>query len=321
MLGLAVSAAALPHAGLAFAQALKIDNAAAMTGITQVVIGGFVVAFLTDRVDRARAGGGLLGGGFGGRSTARSALEGVSDLEFQRATDAAYQDFLGQMAAAGYQLGDRAAVVEAFARNNASPLENAMERDIVMGRDTRAKARLFAPTEIGDVWLGREAGGQMGLGGFSGARSAIGVSMGGAAHARASGQAVINAFYVIDFARAETYGGWFRSSSAVSVGAGLAVVPETSKLFAFAPNGRVVSATLREPVAVGGDYGTFDETSTGAQRAAQIATNVIGVLGGIGTNSTKRYTMMADPERWTAGVGELATAANARMIQGLQTGR
>ena len=306
----------------AVAQPLKIDNAAAMGGVTNVVVGSFVMAFLTDRTDRARAGGGLLGGGFGGRSTARSALEGVSDAEFQRATDAAYTNLLEQLAASGYQVGDRTPVEAAFRQANAQPLENGMERDVILARDSRAKAKVFAPTQIGGaVWLAREVLGQISAPGFSGNRSAIGISMGGTQFARQAGQAVVNAFYIVDFASAETYGGWFRNSSAVNVQAGLAIVPEASKVYVYAPNGRVPTYTPREPIAVGGDFGTFGDTTTGGQRAAELATNVIGALGGIGTNRTRRYAMQADPARWEAGVAELTTAASARMVQALREGR
>lgn len=308
-------------AGTASAQSVRVDNAPAMAGVTQVVIGGFTVAFLTDRTDRARAGGGLLGGGFGGRSTARSALEGVSDIDFQQATDAAYADFLSQLGAAGYQIADRAALIEAFTKNRARPLENGLERDVILDRDSRAKARVFAPAEVGGIWLAREVLGQISAPGFSGNQAAVGISMGGTAHARATGQAVINAFYIVDFANAETYGGWFRNSSAVSVKAGLAVMPDVSKLFVYAPNGRVATVTLREPVAVGGDFGEFADATTGGQRAAELAANVIGVLGGIGTNSTRRYAMAADPARWQAGVGEITTRATARSLEALRTGR
>lgn len=321
--GLCAAAALAPLAAAsgARAQQMRVDNAAAMNGVTEVVIGSFIIAFLTDRTDRARAGGGLLGSGFGGRSTARSALEGVTAVEFQRATDAAHDDFLRQLAGAGYQIADRTAVVEAFTRANAQPLENGLERDVILARDSRAKAQVFAPTAIGGVWLPREALGHVSAPGFSGNRSAIGISMGGTNHARASRQAVINVFYVVDFANAETYGGWFRNSSAVSVQAGLAIVPELSKVFVYVPNGRVATAGLREPIAVGGDFGTFGGATTNGQRVAEIATNVIGVLGGIGTNSTRRYVMQADAPRWEAGVGELTAAASARAIDALRTGR
>lgn len=304
------------------AQPLKVDHAAALSGVQDVVIGIFVVAFLTDRTDRARAGGGLLGGGFGGRSTARSALEGVSATEFRRATDAAYAALLQQLEAGGYRVGDRAPIEAAFREGNAQPLENGLERDVVLARDSRAKARVFAPTQLGgSVWLAREVLGQISAPGFSGNRSAIGISMGGTQFARTSGQAVVNAFYIVDFASAETYGGWFRNSSAVNIQASLAIVPEASKIFVYAPNGRVPTYTVQEPIAVGGDFGTFGDTTTSGQRAAELATNVIGALGGIGTNRTRRYVMQADPARWEAGVGELTTAVSTRMVQALREGR
>lgn len=317
--GLTLGCAAV-WAGAASAQQVRVTGGG-IGGATQAVIGSFTVAFLTERRDTARAGGGLLGGGFGGRSTARSALEGVGDAEFQSATDAAYADFVNQLAAAGVTVIDRAAALEAFRRSNASPLENGMERDVILARDSRAKAKVFSPTALGGLWLPREVLGQISAPGFSGNRSAIGFSMGGTQYARSAGHPILNAFYVVDFANADTYGGWFRNSSAVSVQAGLALVPEVSKTFAYGANGRVVEAILREPVAVGGDFGEFGDTTSGGHRAAELATNVIGVLGGVGTNSTRRYTMQAVPERWTAGVAELSRDGNARLIQALRTGR
>lgn len=305
----------------ALAQQLTIQNGTALGGVTDVVVGSFIVAFLTDRTDSSNAGGGLLGGGFGGRSTARSALEGVSDADFQRATDACYDDFLRQLGAAGYQVADRAPVEAAFRTAGAQPLENGLERDVILARNSRAKAKVFAPSAIGGLWLAREALGQISAPGFSGNRSAILISMTGAQHARSSRQGIVNVFYIVDFASAETYGGWFRNSSAVNVKAGLALTPEASKVFVYAPNGRVASFSPREPIAVGGDYGEFGDVTTGGHRAAELATNVIGALGGIGTNSTRRYAMTADPARWSAGVGDLSAAANMRMIEAVRTGR
>ena len=80
---------ALPAQGADPKPAIKIDKPAAMNASKQVVVGSFVVAFLTERRDSAKAGGGLLGSGFGGKSSARSTLAGLTDADFQAATDAA----------------------------------------------------------------------------------------------------------------------------------------------------------------------------------------------------------------------------------------
>ena len=315
---LGMMAAAVVAPTLAVAQEVRVQNAGALNGVSQAVIGGFVVAFLTDRTDTSRAGGGLFGGGFGGRSTARSALEGVSDADFQAATDAAYADFVRQVADAGYQLADRSAWLQAMTRSQ--PDENGREQGLIMARDSRAAARLFSPSALGGPMISRESLGHLMGRGMGQNASAIHMSANSQTFARDTGQAVFNAFYVVDFANAETYGGWFRNSSAVSVQAGLALVPDLSMLVAFAPNRRIVTATLKDPVAVGGDFGTFAETTGGGHRAAEIAANVIGILGGVGTNSSKRFTMQANRERWTAGVGELAASANGLFLRTVRGG-
>ena len=318
-LGLMAATVAAPIA--ARAQEVQVRNANALEGVTRVVVGGFVVAFLTDRTDTSRAGGGgLLGGGFGGRSTARSALEGVSDTDFQAATDAAYADFINQIQTAGYQLADRTPWVEAMSAGRVSPGENGRERGLITARDSRAASKVFSPTVLGGPMIARESVGHIMDRGIGDNTAALRMSMSSEAFARESGQAVLNAFYVVDFASAETYGGWFRNSSAVSVQAGLAVVPELSMLVAYAPSRRVVTAILKQPVAVGGDFGTFSDTTSSGSRAAQVGANVIGILGGVGTNSTRRYTLQAVPERWTAGAGELTALANTRLIQALRVG-
>lgn len=319
MAGAAVTAMAMGTPVLA--QEVRVSNAGSMNGVTQVVIGSFVVAFLTERTDRARAGGGLLGGGFGGNSRARSSLAGIDDAAFQAATEAAYADFLAELAEAGLTVADREPWVQAMTQQRARASENGREQGVILARDSRAVAKIFSPVALGGPMISRENAGYLMGRGMSENQTAVVMSMGSQTYARANGQAVLSAFYVVDFANAETYGGWFRNSSAVSVQAGLALTPEISNLVAFAPDRRIVTASLREPIAVGGDFGTFSDATSGGHRAAEIATNVIGILGGIGSNTSRRYVMDADPARWSEGVGELAAASNARMVQALRTGR
>jgi len=312
---------ALPAQGADPKPTIKIDKPAAMNASKQVVVGSFVVAFLIERRDSAKAGGGLLGSGFGGKSSARSTLAGLTDADFQAATDAAYADFERQITAAGYTVADRAQVLAAVTEGGAKAQENGAEKDLILGRDSKAEARLFAPSGWGGPLIAREFLGLMGPGGFNGARSAIMMTMKGQEFAKASGQAVVNVFYVVDFAQAETYGGAFRNVSAVNVKAGLATVPEASKLVVFAPKGQIGTATLREPIAVGGAFGEFADTQSGGEKALNTAANVIGFLGGIGTNSSKKYTMTADPAAWRSGLSELMNATNAQFTAAMNGAR
>lgn len=293
---------------------IKVDKPAAMNASRQVVVGSFVVAFLTERRDSAKAGGGLMGSGFGGKSSARSTLTGLSNADFQAATDAAYASFERQMQAAGFNVADRAPVLAAVTDGGARAQENGAEKDLILARNSKAEARLFAPSGWGGPLIAREFLGLMGAGGFNGARSAIFVSMKGQEFAKSSGQAVVNVFYVVDFAQAETYGGSFRNVSAVNVKSGLAIVPDATRLVVYAPKGQIGTATLREPIAVGGAFGEFGDSQSGGEKALNTAANVIGLLGGIGTNSSKKYTMTADPVAWRGGVSELMDMTNAQFI-------
>lgn len=316
----AAACAALPLPALA-AKAkspVAVKNPAALAGVRQAVIGSFAVGFLTERVDRAKAGGGLMGGGFGGRSTAKSYLAGLTDADFAAATDAAFAVFTERLASAGIGLGDRQALVDSYG-TKVKPLPNGEERNLITGRDDKAKARLFSPATLGDPvvlaeWLGMLTGGSFD---FSFNMSVGQASMAAKTFAKASGQSVINALLLVDFADADSYGGWFRNSSSVKVKSSLAAFPEVSQLTVFAPGGKVGQVILKEPVAMGGDYGTFEDTTGGTAKTMETIGNVIGFLGGVGTNKSRKYTMTANPERWREGVDGLSREAMARLTASL----
>jgi len=311
---LATGPLAFPVQSAAPQASIKVDKPAAMNGTREVVVGSFVVAFLTERSDSAKAGGGLIGSGFGGKSSARSRLSGLADADFQAATDAAFTDFKQQMSGAGYTVADNAPVIEAMIQAGARTEENGAEKDLILGRNSKADARLFSPSGWAGPLVPREYLGMMSGGGFSGNRSAILVSMKGQEFAKSKGQAVLSVLYIIDFAQADTYGGAFRNVSAVKVKAGLAAIPEASKLVVYAPKGQVGTATLREPIAVGGAFGEFADAQSGGEKALNAAVNVIGILGGIGSNSSKKYIMTADPVAWKGGMSELMSSTNAQFI-------
>lgn len=291
-------------------------NPAALSGIRQAVVGSFAVGFMTERTDRARAGGGLMGGGFGGKSTAKSRLEGLTDADFQAATESAYAVFIEQVAAKGITLADRQGLLSAYG-SKVKPLPNGDERDMITGSDDRAKTRLFSPAALGGPVVLQEWLGMLSAGGFNFNSSVINASMNAKAYAKSSGQSVLNVLLLVDFANADTYGGWFRNSSAVNVKSSLAAFPEVSQLVVFAPAGKVGSVVLKEPVAMGGDYGTFADSTGGTAKTVETITNVIGILGGIGSNKSRKYTMTADPARWREGVDGVSREAFSRLTGSL----
>lgn len=317
----AAALTALPSSALAAKKAkppVAVKNPAALAGMRQAVIGSFAVGYLTERIDRARAGGGLMGGGFGGKSTARSYLAGLTDTDFRDATEAAYAAFIDRLAALGITLADRQALVSAYG-SKVKPLPNGEERTLITGRDDKAKARLFSPASVGDPvvlqeWLGILTGGGFD---FAFNMSVVNASMNAKTYAKSSGLPVINALLLVDFADADSYGGFFTTSSAVKVKSSLAAFPDASQLTVFAPGGKTGSVVLKDPVAMGGDYGTFADTTGGTAKTLETVSNVIGILGGVGTNKSRKYTMTADPARWREGVAGVSHEAFARLTAGL----
>ena len=141
---------------------------------------------------------------------------------------------------------------------------------------------------------------------------------GATAFARSSGIPVVSTLLVVSFAEAETYGGAFRNSSAVSVDSALALMPERSLLSIYA-DGRTGAVSLNQPIASAGDFGTFADANTTADRVGQGIANVIGIIGGVGTNSSDRMTMAADPVRWRDGVNDIMTQGLTTLV-GAMTG-
>ncbi len=297
---------------------LKVQTAQAFKGVQDVVIGSFTVGFLMEKTDTARAGGGLLGGrGGGGRSTARQFLGGVTPAELQAITDAAYEDFKAQVAARGLSVSAGADLLSSPAYAKVKPVAAPYEAAVAFGSDAKAKATYFAPTELrqlvlypGDVMAG-------GLGAIGMNMAAGQAQMGATNYAKSAGKSVVNILYLIDFADAEKYGGWFRSSSAVKVKAGLAVAPGSSRLTLFSPGGKVGSIALNDPVAIGGDFAEVSDTTSGSAKAAEAVGNVIGFLGGVGTSKSRRYTFAAQPALYSAAAVEAAKQTNTRLVERL----
>lgn len=295
---------------------LKVQSAAAFQGANDLVIGSFTIGFITERTDKAKAGGGLMGGGFGGRSTARSYLAGVSAADLQSIADAAFADFKDRLAQRGFTIAPAASLYGDAAFAKAKPMAAPYEASIMFDGDAKAKAQYFVPAEQGQLFLFPGDVMNSGLGAIGANMASMQSQMGAAAFAKARGQGVVNILYLVDFADADKYGGWFRSSSAVKVKAGLAIAPG-SKLTLIAPSGKVGTVALKDPVAIGGDFAEVSDSTSGADKAGQAVANVIGILGGVGTNSSRKYTFAARPAQYRTASLDAAGQANALLVERL----
>lgn len=299
----------------------KVTTASALKGVSRVVIGQVTIGFLIERKDSAKAGGGLMGGGFGGRSTTRSTLAGYTQDDLTSVASAAYVDLEARLKAAGFDVADRAAFAAWPALTKTKPPAPPVEMSVTTGRDDKAKVLFVGAPQTAPLRL---FAGDAAVSGFS----AMGLIMSGqqvngaaTEFAKANGAHVVSVVYYVDFADADEYGGWFRSSSAVKVKGSLALLPDQSKLTVIGPNYKSGTIALADPVAVGGDFFQAADTTSTASKIDQGLANAIGILGGIGTNSSKRLTFTAKPGAYAPGATQAVTDANSVLVAKLAAAR
>jgi hypothetical protein len=299
--------------GLSKADDVKVMTPKAFAGVDRVVIGNFVVGFATYKTASAKAGGGLTGNGFGGKSTAKSALTGVDDATMQRITDAAYADFVASLEKQGYKIMDRAQLMNYADFKSTTSYPSPMEDSKGGIFGGKSVTKYFAPTSLGAIRSFADVPGYMGGFGFGNPMT------GAAKFGKETGIKVISAVYVLDFANADAYGGWARSSSSITVGQGLTVVPDYTKISIIGGDAGTFSTangslTLGQPVMSDKTFAQVSDATSGAAKGVEVATNIVGILGGIGSNSSREYTFAANPADYQAGSVEALQKANQAFI-------
>jgi hypothetical protein len=286
---------------------IKVSSAKTFAGLQQVVIGSFNIAFVHEKTDKAFSGRGTA---FGGSSIAKSKLDGLTPAEFQAVADAAYADFTAKLTAAGYTIADRAAYSAfpdmASQRMVASGAEGTVQAD----KNEKAKAVFYAPSAFGPTPI---VAGSI-TGGTFGAFGQFGSAIARNKFAIATKTPVVDVRYVIDYADAKFRGGAFSFGSSVKLTAQLAVVETLSTITVTDTRGMLGTMMLQEAVAVDGDFGELRNTTTGGQRAEQALGNVIGMLGGIGTQSRKFFTFTAIADAYRGGATDAAARTNTTMV-------
>jgi hypothetical protein len=303
--------------GMSKADAVSVDNKEAFKAVDKVVIGSFKIGFATYKTDSAKAGGGL-SGGFGGKSTAKSTLVGVDDKTMQSITDQAYQQFVSDLKAKGYTIVDRKELLahKTFADTKTYPTPYEDSTGGLFG--SNSKTKYFSPSAFGDkmhIFMG-EIGSTMG--GFAFANPAVAAME----YARESGVKVLNVIYVVDYANAEGYGGWASTSSGVEIGQGITIVPEFSRLSLIGNSGGTFSngngsIKLGQPLSSEKEFATVKNVNSEAYKAAEVAVNVIGVLGGVGSNSSREYEFTARPADYKLAAAEVTKQANDTFVNTL----
>jgi hypothetical protein len=300
--------------GMVKQDAVKVETADAFKGVNQVIIGAFSVGFATYKTDSAKAGGGLTGSGFGGKSTAKSTLIGIDDATMQAITDTAYKGFVADLQAKGYTVVDRASLAgdPDFAKTKTYPNPYEDSSGGLFG--TSSKTKYFAPSSFGGlkVFMGDIAGL---TGGFGFDNPSISASQ----FAKSKGIKVLNVSYVLDFANAESYGNWATTTSNVNVGQGMTIIPEYTKIGLIGGDGGTFQSSngfvrLGQPLTSNKEFATVKDSTSDTYKGVEVATNVIGLLGGVGTNKSREFDFTARPDAYKAAALDVIKQANDTMI-------
>jgi len=300
-------------------QPLKVSSAEAVRGTQTVVIGAFNVGFIFQSVDNSKATGGMIGA-FGGTTKAKSELVGVTPEMMQAITDAAYADFKAQLTDRGFIVSDAAPMFASADFSKVKQMASPYEANVQLDKKSNGKSSYYKPSALPGLVL---LPGDITSSGLSGVGIAMAIGPNQHAvsqYAASSGTAVIDVTYLIDFSDAKRAGA-FSFGGGITVTSGMSVVDDYSKLNLVSPSGRMATITLKQPVAVEGDFAEMKDQTKGG--GVQKAMNIMGGLmaargfGGMKFGKTKTFTFTAKPGIYEQGAIKAATLANARLIERL----
>jgi hypothetical protein len=311
----AIVSAQLPAAAYADDGPVKVTSGDAARGAQTVTVGGFTVGFIFQSVDHTKATGGMIGA-FGGVTSAKSELQGVTPAMMQAIADAAYADFCTQLSVGGFKIADNQAMFATPEFIKLKPVAFPYDAKVFIDKKTQGRVTFVRPSTLpmgmmlpGDAF-------STGFGGISASMAAGGAQYAMGGYAKASGQSVVDVVYLIDFSNAHRPGAF--SMGGIKVSAGLSVVNDFSKLSLIMPSGKLARLTINQPVAVEGDFASMADNTKG--KAAQTAMNVFGGLaaaggmGGMMFGKSRTYVFTANPEAYQAGATKAAVLANTRII-------
>lgn len=293
---------------------VEVQTPAAFKAKKKIALANFTVGFDIEKADSQKAGGGLMGNGFGGKSSAYSKLVGVDNVTMSVITEAAYADFTKKLKAAGYDVVGPQDVLANEAFSGTKTYDNPLVATSGGFMTAKNETRYFTPGVFGKnrSFMGSIPGE---TGGFAFSNPASAATK----YVAATGVPVVYVTYKLTFANASGHGGWASSSSSVQVGQGLTMQAGVSRLGIIGGEGGTFSTalgsmSLGQPLSSDKAFATVEDSTTGVNKGVQVATNVIGLIGGVGTNSTRNYTFNARPADYKAAAMDVVTQTNDSFI-------
>ncbi len=282
------------------------------------MVGAVNIGFIFQSIDNTKKTGGKIGA-FGGTTRAKSVLQGVMPEMMQKITDAAYADFRAQLEARGFTVADPATLLQGAAVAKVKPVASPYEVGVQLDKKSNGKSTYYKPAAIPGIVM---LPGDVTSSGFSGMSMAMAsgtTQYAMSQHAKDTGQSIVDVLYLIDFSDAKRPGAF--SFGGIKITSGMSVVDDFSRMSIVTPSGKVTSMTLKQPVAVEGDFAEMADATKDA--GVQKVANILGGLaaargfGGMQFGKSKTFTFTARPGIYEEGAIKAATLANSRLVDQL----
>jgi len=293
---------------------LNVETEKAFLGVNEVVIGSFKVGFVEEDKAARKAGG------YGGKASATSKLVGVSRADMQALTDALYDDFLAQLRGNGYQVLDRAPLLADAKFKATKSFPAPFETDdavAAMGAD----CVYFVPAALGSSALHLFASDGISVMSWSLNNPTVAATQ----YAEANKVKVLSVNYLVDFVNADGHGGRFTSTASVQVGQGISIKPSSGISLIGGQGGTFskVNGAIRlgQPISSTETFAEIVDVTSTAHKSVEVASNVIGVLGGVGTNQSRDFEVRANPAQFQAIVTTVGKQANQTLVAAMAARR
>lgn len=314
--------------GLATLDNIETKYESGFKGANQVIIGGFKVGF-NDSKKFTETKNSIVGPSTS--STALVQLEGLDPSVRQQITDTAYNNFVQQLAANGYEVIERTQFTNSPAYKGAKEFDFPYKDDQSSLFSSYGVGYFYSPSQIGpkQAFFDGEIVDNSPLAGFSemnnGSRATMNFGKDQKENIR-----VINVSYVIDFANGSgaSYGEALLEGKLLSVDQLLAVnsgVLGISKgPWSFAANQLTGQLSIGQAIGSDIEFATVENVTTEVEAGAEIATNLItgyltgGLTGAIGKtqNQTREFVFhVTDSNKYAQASTEVLEKANTLMVE------
>lgn len=327
VIGLTVLLTGCAATGSSSGNDVSTSNIKSLEDKNEVYIGQFAVTFVTKDKGSATSQSPMIRGG--GSEYAQSVLvanlKGIPNSTFQAIADQAYRDFVADLEAKGYTVGDSNDLKKVSEWNELEPLAtpytpsglsnlmstSSQETLTFAGGPTTLFATPQQPGQITPLPYQ-----------LADLSESVGKPVLAVNYAVHFAYFDSDTDYTVNYVEEVPQGGGTSTtlSASVTLGQGIQVISGAVAQFLVGPTGTFSDngyVQLTSPVIVGGAYGRNEDTTSGSQKAANALSSALGFFSGKSSKTTE-ISVVANPAYYQYGALKAIDEANNRIAHELQ---